>query len=128
MSLSLLRATVRPDVTSDLGHHEFCYMIYPHGDDFIKAEINNIAYEYNVPVCKADLSAENIFEGLYMQTMKMSEKGDMVVIRLSEQNGRRGRIKLSKKVKLLNFLEDVEGETDVLEYRPFELLTVGIEI
>ena len=128
MSLSLLRATVRPDVTSDLGHHEFCYMIYPHGDDFIKAEINNIAFEYNVPICKADLSSENIFEGLYMQTMKMSEKGDMVVIRLSEQNGRRGRIKLGKKVKLLNFLEDAEGETDVIENKPFELLTVGIEI
>ncbi len=127
MSLSLLRATVRPDVTSDLGHHEFSYMIYPHGDDFVKAEINNIAFEYNIPVGKADLSAENIFSGLYMQTMKMSEKGDMVVVRLSEQNGKRGRIKLGKKVKLLNFLEDVEGETDVIEYKPFEIVTVGIE-
>ena len=127
MSLSLLRATVRPDVTSDLGHHEFSYMIYPHGDDFVKAEINNIAFEYNVPICKADVSTENIFGDLYMQTMKLSEKGDMVVVRLSEQNGKRGRIKLDSKVKLLNFLEDVEGETDVIEYKPFEILTIGIE-
>ena len=74
MSLSLLRATVRPDVTSDLGHHEFSYMIYPHGDDFVKAEINNIAYEYNIPLTKADLTCENSFGELYMQTMKMSEK------------------------------------------------------
>ena len=127
MSLSLLRATVRPDVTSDRGHHEFSYMIYPHGDDFVGAEINNIAFEYNIPLSKAELNAESIFDGLYMQTMKMSEKGDMIVIRLSEQNGRRGRIRLDKKVKLLNLLEDIEGETDVLEYRPFEILTVGIE-
>ena len=127
MSLSLLRATVRPDVTSDLGHHEFSYMIYPHGDDFVKAQINNIAFEYNVPITKADVSAENIFGELYMQTMKVSEKGDMIVVRLSEQNGKRGRIKFADKVKLLNFLEDIEGETDVIEYKPFEIITIGID-
>lgn len=127
MSLSLLRATVRPDVTSDRGHHEFAYMIYPHADDFVKAEINNIAYEYNVPLGKADLTCENSFGELYMQTMKMSEKGNMIVIRLSEQNGRRGKIKLGGKVKLLNFLEDVIEETDTIEYKPFEIITIGIE-
>ena len=51
----------------------------------------------------------------------------MTVIRLSEQNGTRGKIQLDKKVKLLNMLEDVEGETDVLEYKPFEILTIGID-
>ncbi len=127
MSLSLLRATVRPDVTSDLGHHEFSYMIYPHADDFIKAEINKIALEYNVPLVKADLSFENSFGELYLQAMKLSEKGDMIIIRLSEQNGKRGKIRLGKKVRLLNFLEDVTGETDVIEYKPFEIITVGID-
>lgn len=127
MSLSLLRSTIRPDVTSDLGHHEFAYMIYPHTEDFVKAEINNIAFEYNVPLGKADLTCENSFGELYMQTMKMSEKGNMIVIRLSEQNGRRGKIKLGGKVKLLNFLEDVIAETDTVEYNPFEIITIGIE-
>jgi alpha-mannosidase len=59
--------------------------------------------------------------------MKMSEKGNMIVIRLSEQNGRRGKIKLGGKVKLLNFLEDVIDETDTVEYKPFEIVTIGIE-
>ena len=127
MSLSLLRATIRPDVTSDIGHHEFSYMIYPHTEDFVKAEINNIAYEYNVPLGKADLTCENSFGELYMQTMKMSEKGNMIVVRLSEQNGRRGKIKLGGEVKLLNFLEDVIAETDTVEYKPFEIVTIGIE-
>ncbi len=127
MSLSLLRATIRPDVTSDIGHHEFSYMIYPHTEDFVKAEINNIAFEYNVPLGKADLTCENSFQELYMQTMKMSEKGNMIVIRLSEQNGKRGKIKLGGKVKLLNFLEDVIDETEVVEYKPFEIITIGIE-
>ena len=50
----------------------------------------------------------------------------MIVIRLCEQDGKRGNIKLPEKVKLLNMLEDVEGETDIIEYKPFEILTVGI--
>ena len=102
-------------------------MIYPHGGDFVKAEINNIAYEYNIPLGKADLTCENSFGELYMQAMKMGENGKMIVIRLSEQNGKRGAIKLGGKVKLLNMLEDVIGETDTVEYKPFEIITIGIE-
>ena len=51
----------------------------------------------------------------------------MTVIRLSEQNGCRGKIKLGEKVKLLNMLEEIEGETDVIEYTPFEIITIGVE-
>ena len=127
-TLSLLRSTIRPDIESDMGHHEFCYMIYPHPKDFVSAEINNIAYEYNVPMVKADLTCENSFGELFLQTMKMSENGKMIVIRLSEQNGKRGQIELSGKVKILNMLEDVIGEATTLNYSPFEILTVGIEI
>ena len=128
MSLSLLRATIRPDVTSDIGRHDFCYMIMPHADNAVKAGINNIAFQYNVPLVKADVQYNgSTFEPLYMQAVKDSENGKMTVIRLSEQNGTRGKIQLDKKVKLLNMLEDVEGETDVPEYKPFEILTIGID-
>ena len=54
VSLSLLRATIRPDITSDIGHHNFAYAIYPHEGDFLKAEINKKAFEYNIPLRKAD--------------------------------------------------------------------------
>lgn len=128
MSLSLLRATIRPDVTSDIGRHDFCYMIMPHSDDAVKAGINNIAFQYNIPLIKADVDYHGeTFEPLYMQAMKPSEDGSMTVIRLSEQNGSRGSIKLDKKVKLLNMLEDIECETDVIAYKPFEILTIGID-
>lgn len=30
ITLSLLRATIRPDITSDMGKHDFCYRIVPH--------------------------------------------------------------------------------------------------
>lgn len=127
MSLSLLRATIRPDVVSDIGRHNFCYMIYPHADDAVSAGVNNIAHQYNVPLVKADVKWDMPdFAPLYLQAAKQSENGEMTVIRLSEQDGRRGRIKLGCKVKLLNMLEDEIGETDVIEYKPFEIITVGI--
>lgn len=128
MSLSLLRATIRPDVTSDMGVHNFCYMIMPHSGDAVHAKINNIAFQYNIPLVKADVQYDGeIFAPLYMQAMKKAEDSDMTVIRLSEQDGKRGKIRLGKKVKLLNMLEEVEGETDIIEYKPFEIITIGVE-
>ena len=84
MSLSLLRATIRPDVTSDIGVHNFCYMIMPHAGDAISADINNKAFQYNVPLVKADVEWNMpTFEPLYLQADKKAENGDMTVIRLS---------------------------------------------
>ena len=127
MSLSLLRATIRPDVVSDMGKHNFCYMIMPHEGDAVSAKINNLAFQYNVPLVKADVEWKlPTFEQLYLQSAKRSEDGTMTVIRLSEQDGRRGVIKLDRRVKLLNMLEEELSETDVLEYKPFEIITIGI--
>lgn len=129
MSLSLLRATIRPDVDSDMGNHNFCYMIFPHAKSAVDAGINNIAHQYNMPLVRADVQYNGSdFAPLYMQAMKFSENGKMIVVRLSEQDGKRGRIRLDKNIKLLNMLEDAEGETDVIEYKPFEIITIGIEI
>ena len=128
MSLSLLRATIRPDVTSDMGMHNFCYMIMPHADNAVAAGINNLAFQYNVPLVKSDAKwSLPDFAPLYLQAAKLSENGKMAVIRLSEQNGTRGTIKLDKPVKLLNMLEDVQKEIDTIEYKPFEIITIGIE-
>lgn len=127
MSLSLLRATIRPDVTSDIGVHNFCYMIMPHKDDAVSANINNISFQYNVPLVKADVQWDMpTFEPLYLQALKKAEDSDMTVIRLSEQNGTRGQIKLDKRVKLLNMLEEVIDEVDTISYKPFEIITIGV--
>lgn len=129
MSLSLLRATIRPDVTSDMGHHNFSYMIYPHENGAVEAGVNKFAFQFNEQLVKSDASYDgDTFEPLYLQAMKDSEDGSMTVIRLSEQDGKRGKIKLSKSVKLLDMLENVIGEAvDTLEYKPFEIITIGIQ-
>lgn len=128
ISLSLLRSTIRPDVTSDMGSHDFCYMIYPHAGNALSADINRLSLQYNVPLVKADVET-NLpdLAPLYLQALKFSEDGSMTVARLSEQNGERGSIKLDKKVRLLNMLEETQCETDVIEYSPFEIITIGFE-
>ena len=128
ISLSLLRATIRPDPTSDMGLHRFCYMILPHAGDAVSAHINRIALEYNIPIVKADVSCQNTFPGLFLQAMKLSEDGKMVVVRLTVTQGHRGTLRLPKKVRLLNMLEDEEGESDCIAYKPFEILTIGIPL
>ena len=129
VSLSLLRSTIRPDPTSDIGKHDFCYMILPHCGDAVTAGINNAAYEYNIPLRKASVSWScGDFSPLWLQAVKLSENGKMLVVRLSEQNGERGRLELPYRAKLLNMLEDITGEAEEIYYSPFEIITLGFDI
>jgi len=128
MALSLLRATIRPDPTSDMGERNFCYLIYPHSGDAVSAEINKKAFEYNVPLRKADVTSTlPDFGALWLQAVKLSEDGKKIVIRLCEQNGERGVINLPEEVSVLNMLEDEIGKTNKIEYSPFEIITIGIK-
>lgn len=129
MALSLLRATIRPDPTSDIGNHNFCYMIYPHSGDAVSAGINKTAFEYNVPLRLADVKSDlPDFGELWLQSAKLSENGKYIVLRLSEQNGARGTVKLGKEFAVLNMLEDEIGNTDIIEYSPFEIITLGLRM
>ena len=126
ISLSLLRSPIRPDVTADMGHHSFCYRIVPHAGDPVQAGINRRALQFNQPPIKSDVAYNGTdFAPLYLQAMKFSEDGERSVVRLSEQDGRRGTLRLPRKVQVLNMLEDVERETDSVDYTPFEILTLG---
>lgn len=132
VSLSLLRATIRPDISSDMGHHDFCYVILPHAGDAVTAGINNAAFEYNVPLIKAKATMPEWLRscltncGMYLQSLKLSEDGSQLVVRLSEQDGGRGILRFPKPVTMLNMLEDAEGQSDTIPYRPFEIITLGI--
>jgi len=128
ISLSLLRAIIRPDITSDMGDHDFCYMIYPHEGDLVSSGVNRLALEYNVPLRGAMRSAAEMpdFGNLYLQAMKLSEDGSGIIVRLSEQDGRRGEISPGKVVRT-NMLEDEAEETDRVVYRPFEIVTLKMK-
>lgn len=134
VSLSLLRATIRPDITSDMGRHDFCYVILPHAGDAVAAGINRKAFEYNVPLRSAQVAVPAALRdclndsGLYLQCMKLSEDGRQLVLRLSEQDGRRGRLRFPWPVSQMNMLEDAESRSDLIPFRPFEIITLGIPL
>lgn len=127
VTLSLLRATIRPDPTSDIGHHEFTYLILPHRGNVVDAKINEAAFEYNVPLVKANESLDIDFGELYLQAMKLSENGEYVIIRLSEQNGKRGILNKIGMFTVTDMTEIPELETDEYSYKPFEIITIGIK-
>ena len=129
-TVSLLRSNIRPDIMSDIGHHDFCLTILPHEGSVVEAGINRRAIEYNTPLVRTseDLSASWDFGPLYLEAAKLSEDGKKIVYRLSEQDGKRGTINLGRKVETMNMLEDHEGWTERIEYKPFEIITIAEEI
>lgn len=137
VTLSLLRATMRPDITADRGHHDFCFQILPHAGGPVQAGVNRFALEQNLPPRRPQLP-ESLPESLtsllaclaaagdrlYLQALKRSEDGKKIVVRLCESDGRRGTLTLPFPVTPVNMLEDPTGEaTDRLEYHPFEILS-----
>ena len=129
ISVSLLRATCRPDLVSDRGTHGFGYLIVPHAGSAQAAGINRLALEYNTPLLQAGLPAFRLPETgtLFLQGMKQSEDGQKLILRFTEQDGCRGTLRFPWPVTVTNLLEDGERETDVLEYKPFEMLTVAVD-
>ena len=63
---------------------------------------------------------------LFLQSLKQSEDGRSVILRLTEQDGRRGELKLPFPARLLTLTEDEAGETDTLAYGPFEIVTAAL--
>ncbi len=129
ITLSLLRATERPDPLSDLGMHNFTYVIYPHGN-MSYGEINNLALIFNEPLVKTEkFNVPEEFLGenkLILQSVKKAEKGDMTVLRFCEAKGSRGSLTFRNPVKVLNMLEDVEYEATEVKFKPFEIITIGM--
>lgn len=142
VTLSLLRATMRPDITSDRGQHQFCFQILPHADGPVQAGINRFALEQNIPLRRpalpaaptgalADLLADLADAGdrLVLQAIKRSEDGSRIIVRLSEQDGCRGTLRLRRLVQPTNMLEDDTGTpARQICYKPFEILTFACEL
>lgn len=134
VSLSLLRATVRPDPVADRGQHTFCYRIVPHAGDAVSAQINQMAFEYNIPLIQAspvipeDLREAILNSGLWLETVKRAEDGESLILRLSEQDGARRTIHFPMQVQLMNMLEDPEKTCSDIQCHPFEILTVSVPL
>ncbi|XP_036049017.1 alpha-mannosidase 2C1 isoform X1 [Onychomys torridus] len=100
LSLSLLRAPKAPDVTADMGHHEFTYALMPHKGSFQEAGVIHAAYNLNFPLLAlpapgpAPATTWSAFSvsspAVVLETIKQAEKSPehrTLVLRLYEAHG-----------------------------------------
>lgn len=147
MRLSLLRAPISPDPVADRGHHTFTYSLLPHAGDLRQGRVIQEAYALNVPLLVQKVksspgslpSSHAFFQvdrpGAIIETLKVSEDGDSLIVRLYEAAGERGGVTLSttlpvRKAWSADLLENAQKALPLkdgklrLELTPFEIVTV----
>ena len=138
MRISLLRAPLAPDPEADQGRHSFTYALMPHGvglEDTVAQ-----AYALNQPLLvmpglasQGSLVATDTPSAV-VETVKPSEDGRGLVVRLYQSQRRRSKVRLQagfplRQVFRCNLLEKDHAEVPAargeveLEMGPFEIAT-----
>ena len=151
MRLSLLRAPFSPDPKADRGHHQFTYALLPHAGDFREAGVIEQAYALNVPLLVRSVAAKSgtlpathsFFStdraGVTIESIKVAEDGQGLILRLYESRGSRGPVRISttlpvRKVERTDLLERPIGPMELIdnsvccELKPFEILTLRFKV
>jgi alpha-mannosidase len=141
LRVSLVRAPTRPDPEADQGAHEFGYAIVPHAGGWQEGGIVAEAESFTTPLrftAAAPRSFARVDDAhLVLDTVKLAEDGDDVILRLYEAHGARGtaRVVLDPppvRARRLSLLEDDAGAAEirdgvvVVPYRPFEIVTLAV--
>lgn len=106
MRLTLLRSPESPDPEADRGSHEFTYSLLPHRGDW-RERVVFAGYELNVPLLlqvarphqgrlpklRSTISVDR--PNVVVDTVKMAEDGNGMIVRLYEAHGSRGLVKLT---------------------------------
>jgi alpha-mannosidase len=137
LRISLLRSPKSPDPEADMGTHEFAYALLPHTGGWRDGGVLREAVLFNAPLRWTDGAPAESFAtvdgGLVLDTIKLAEDSDDVVLRLYEPYGGRGvaRVRIAaSSARQANLLEDdgeelvVEHGAIVVPFRPREVLTV----
>src|SRR5205085_1249073 len=99
LRLSLLRAPRSPDPDADRGPHAFAYAVMPHHGGWQDGGVVAEAAAFNAPLRWGSGLPEGSWAacdgGLVLDAVKLSEDGDdMLVLRLNEPYGARGRARV----------------------------------
>ncbi len=101
LRLTLLRSPEWPDPKADLGAHEFTYSLFPHAGDW-RSGVVRAGMELNVPLLATPTTAKAgrlpsprslltvSNENVVVESVKMAEDSDEVIIRVYEAHGSRG--------------------------------------
>ena len=146
MRLTLLRGPQYPDPTADLGHHSFTYSLYPHRGDWRQAETPRRAWELNDPLMAipigggdGNLQSTGSFlsidrDHVMISALRMAEKGDGLILRLYEDQNRRGAVNVTffhppSRATECDPYENEIGQAEVVsdslrfDIKPFEVRT-----
>lgn len=143
MTLSLLKSGTYPDTRADHGYHETLYSFYPHSGTWREGgtvrEAEAINRDIFVTSTDKDLSSSFVScddSGVIIDTVKRSEDGSGIIVRLYEAYGMRKKCNLSfgkawriYETDLLEnekFLID-EGDSVSLLVHPYEIMTLFLE-
>jgi alpha-mannosidase len=148
LRLTLLRSPISPDPQADQGRHVFSYALLPHPGDWRGGETVRHAYLFNMPsfgrleaAPATGLSARGLVEterpGLVIETVKLAEDGDGVIVRCYDAHNTRGPATLSfcrdiASAELTNMLERSIGEVECngnqvhFDLRPYDIVTLRV--
>ncbi|GHF43962.1 alpha-mannosidase [Deinococcus metalli] len=142
LALSVVRGPMWPDPQADLGRHEVTYALYPHAGDWRAAHTTREAFDVNSPLLAhpgtVALAAPPVLGGLplMLSSLKRSQDGDGVILRVYEPHGQRGVATLDlngfASAQRVTLLEDPAGPVLTgpapldLDVRPFEILTLRL--
>lgn len=143
LALSLLKSGMHPDPSADEGVHSFTYSLVTH-NGFNWENVIRPAYELNYPIhavkgCTAasDSLVSCDKKNVIIETVKVAEEKDGLIIRMYESERSGGRVKITvpanvKKVLKTNLLEEVQEELECsdgcveLNVRAFEIVTLKL--
>jgi len=165
---TLLKSSTYPNPEADKELHEFTYSLYPHGGDWREGNTTQMAYRLNQPVTavvkevmeimpkalcathemmdsrkKVSLGKTESFVSLshhnvILETIKVAENGEGIIIRLYENYNRRTKINVNVIVKLNKVLrcdleENTIDEVEIsnsnsfdIEIKPYEVITLRL--
>ena len=148
--LTLLRSPKAPDPQTDQGSHQFTYSLFPHSGDWRNGSIQ-AGYELNYPftIANTGMHEGNLpkefslvstnKDGVFIETVKLGEDSDNLIVRLYEGHNTRGSFDIKIGVPIsdgneVNLLEEFESPINLdsdsinTDIKPYEVRTFELEI
>ena len=151
MRITLLRSPTLPDPMADFGEHHFVYSLLPHvggWDENTQREaylLNDPIIIYQFPVASDHSQAIHLpslvtcdAPNVILETIKMAEDGNGIILRLYESRRKRGQAKVHfgfgvESVWVTNLLEEnesalsMENDSILLDFKPYKIVTLRVK-
>ena len=145
MTLTLIKSGIEPNPTADQEEHTFTYALYPHAEGWRQANTVQEAMKLNQPLLSEEgghAGCQNNFvwvdkSNVIIETVKMAEDSDGVIIRLYESENARTKAHISFEKEIVSVescdcIENAKMAVDIkdngfdIEIKPYEIQTYRV--